>query len=330
MSRRSCNVFGNHSTRGTAGRFWCIICDRSKSGRLDSLVKRSRIGWLGDWGGSLPFEDGVLSQCKRSLDLFESKGDVTIECLPAPFPNDALWEAWMAIRSHTILNSLQENIPPSSAKETGVDNVITTLKKRGVKPEAIWECEQGKGVTRRELERAIGTVHNWSVCVEKLFQFWLFGSAFFPGVPIRCLSWLAKVNTEFDSWEENGYLSPLDGGNGTSDTPWFALCHHSCRCGISWPSHWNPDICFERTRCKVTQIGSLVLQKCRFGLSRFSCVTSIFSWEVASTLWFVLSMYNYFTKSRAPFQHGICMQLCIKCMKFTRISGCTFHCLSTD
>ena len=39
---------------------------------LNLLVKRSKIGWLADWGGSLPFEDGVLPHCKRSLDLFES------------------------------------------------------------------------------------------------------------------------------------------------------------------------------------------------------------------------------------------------------------------
>ena len=129
---------------------------------LDSLVKSSKIGWLADWGGSLPFEDGVLSQCKKSLDLFESNGGSI--CIPdAPYSNIDLWDAWMVIRSYNIFHSMRERIGCSA------ENVIPTLKARGVKPEAIWECERGKHMTRQQLDAAIVKSHDWSVCAEDLF-----------------------------------------------------------------------------------------------------------------------------------------------------------------
>lgn len=49
------------------------VIDKSKED-LTTLVNTLKIGWLADWGGSLPFEDGVLSHCRRSLEVFESGG----------------------------------------------------------------------------------------------------------------------------------------------------------------------------------------------------------------------------------------------------------------
>mmetsp|Transcript_32539 Transcript_32539/g.68425 ORF Transcript_32539/g.68425 Transcript_32539/m.68425 type:complete len:519 (-) Transcript_32539:3821-5377(-) len=132
---------------------------------LNSLVKGSKIGWLADWGGSLPFEDGVLSHCKRSLDLFESNGGAIIECIPdAPFPNEDLWESWMSIRSYNILHSLRERIGCDT------DKVIPTLKAWHAKPEAIWECECGTSQTGQQLELAVSKIHDWSRCAEELFK----------------------------------------------------------------------------------------------------------------------------------------------------------------
>src|ERR1700746_845103 len=41
------------------------------SGPLERDFKGTRIAWLGDFGGYLPFEQGVLDLCKRSLKIFE-------------------------------------------------------------------------------------------------------------------------------------------------------------------------------------------------------------------------------------------------------------------
>lgn len=132
---------------------------------LNSLVRRSRIGWLGDWGGSFPFEDGVLSHCERALGQFTTNGGATIESIQeAPFSNTDLWKSWMVIRSHKIFTSLRETM------ECDADEVIPTLRARHVKPEAIWECECGKSRTRQQLQHALDKVQDWSSCAEELFK----------------------------------------------------------------------------------------------------------------------------------------------------------------
>ena len=132
---------------------------------LDTLVESSKIGWLGDWGGSLPYEDGVLSHCKRSLDLFPSKGDANIVCIStAPFPSDQLWNAWMTIRSSHIWRTLKEQIGCDESE------LISTLKARGVKREAVWECELGITKTLQDLEHAKQIVEDWALCSDELFN----------------------------------------------------------------------------------------------------------------------------------------------------------------
>jgi amidase len=127
---------------------------------LESIL----IGWLNDWGGSIPFEDGVLDHCKCGLEIFERGGASIKSFTAAPFSNDDLWESWMAIRSYKIFNSLQEGIGCDA------DHVIQTLKACGVKPEAIWECEQAVSLTEGQLRRAIEKIHEWSICADKLFE----------------------------------------------------------------------------------------------------------------------------------------------------------------
>lgn len=132
---------------------------------LSKLVMSSKIGWLNDWGGSLPFEDGVLSHCKSSIDLFRVRGGADIECITdAPFPNDELWRAWMAIRSNTIFNSLREKLDCESRE------VIPTLQARGVKAEAIWECQQAQSFTRQHLDFALEKIREWSNTANEMFE----------------------------------------------------------------------------------------------------------------------------------------------------------------
>ena len=131
---------------------------------LDTLVKKSSIGWLNDWGGALPFEDGVLAHSGDALKTFEAGGASIKNFTEAPFSNDDFWNAWMAIRSHKIFNSLHERIG------CDVDDVLPTFKARGVKPEAIWECAQGKTLTKQQLQHAVDKVREWSLCTDELFE----------------------------------------------------------------------------------------------------------------------------------------------------------------
>lgn len=141
-----------------------VVLEQSAE-ELDALVKTSTIGWLNDWGGALPFEDGVLAHSGDALKTFVDKGGASIKSFEeAPFSNDDLWNAWMTIRSHKIFNSLHERIG------CGADDVLPTLKARGVKPEAIWECERGKSLTKEQLQYAVDKVRDWSLCTDELFK----------------------------------------------------------------------------------------------------------------------------------------------------------------
>ena len=44
------------------------------AGPLERDFKGSRIGWLGDFGGQIPFDPGVLELCESSLKVFEALG----------------------------------------------------------------------------------------------------------------------------------------------------------------------------------------------------------------------------------------------------------------
>jgi len=124
-----------------------------------------KLGWLGDFGGSYLCEDGIVTHCKYSLDKFQFIGGACVESISdAPFSSEKLWDAWMAIRSRRILESILECIGGSEG------DIPERLKARNVKPEAVWECENGLGVTSQQLQKAVKVVEAWACCVDELFQ----------------------------------------------------------------------------------------------------------------------------------------------------------------
>jgi Asp-tRNA(Asn)/Glu-tRNA(Gln) amidotransferase A subunit family amidase len=53
---------------------------------LERDVTGLRIGWLGDLGGHLPMEDGVLALCREALKAFEGLGAVVEDAASASIP----------------------------------------------------------------------------------------------------------------------------------------------------------------------------------------------------------------------------------------------------
>lgn len=96
---------------------------------LDKDFKGSRIGWLGDLNGHLPFEAGVLNLCEQALSTFEDIGAV-VEPLKPPFSPQQLWETWLTWRHFLLAGTL------------GVHWAEPTRRAQ-LKPEAVWEIEQG-------------------------------------------------------------------------------------------------------------------------------------------------------------------------------------------
>ncbi|WP_299041372.1 amidase [uncultured Tateyamaria sp.] len=115
-----------------------------------------RLGWLADWGGALPMEDGVLALCRSALEQMAQLG-VTIDALVAPFDRDAIWQSWITLRSWAVaggLGALHDN-PTTRAQ---------------LKDTAIWEIERGHALSAMEVHRASVTRSEWFKSAATLFE----------------------------------------------------------------------------------------------------------------------------------------------------------------
>ena len=108
--------------------------------RLDIDMRGKRIGWLGDWGGAWQVEPGILELCEAGLQVFEGMGAV-VEPVAPPFPSEKLWFAWMTIRA--MLNAGDKQAMYADP-----------AKRAQIKPESLWEIEQGTKVTAAEFHAA--------------------------------------------------------------------------------------------------------------------------------------------------------------------------------
>ena len=136
---------------------------------LDILVGSSNIGWLNDWGGAYPCEEGLLMHCEDALQKFRSKGGASVETLiESPFPNTEMYDAWSDIRSNTILHNIQENLGCS------LDEVVPTLESGGAKVEAILECRRGESLEKEKgkhgLAQAVRIAARWRNRADELFE----------------------------------------------------------------------------------------------------------------------------------------------------------------
>ncbi len=115
-----------------------------------------RIGWLGDYGGYLPMEPGVLELCRAALKDFEALGCVVEEARP-DFAMERLWECWLAHR-HWLVGGL--------LAEAYADPARRAL----LKPEAIWEIEGGLKLSALEVYQASVVRSAWYQALDKLFE----------------------------------------------------------------------------------------------------------------------------------------------------------------
>lgn len=107
---------------------------------LDMDCTHLRIGWLGDLGGHLPFEEGILPLCEKALDIFSAIGcEINSAAIDIDF--EAVWNAWRTLRHISVAHGLE---PFYSLPE----------KRKLLKPEAIWEIENGLGLSAMQLMQA--------------------------------------------------------------------------------------------------------------------------------------------------------------------------------
>ncbi|MCV2864907.1 amidase [Defluviimonas sp. WL0075] len=123
--------------------------------RLERPVKGKRIGWLADWGGAYATEPGILEACESALGVLEEQGAI-VERLSPPFPAERIWDAWVRLRA--MLNS--------NAMRALYDD---PAKRAALKPEAVWEIEQGLGLAPEAVYAASVARSEWYAAAHRLF-----------------------------------------------------------------------------------------------------------------------------------------------------------------
>ena len=110
-------------------------------------LKGKRIGWLGDWGGAYAMEPGILPLCEAALGVFEGLG-AQVKRLDPIFRASDIWASWVGLRSWAIAHKLGE--------------IYDDPARRGhLKPEAVWEIENGRALANSEILRLSGLRSAW-------------------------------------------------------------------------------------------------------------------------------------------------------------------------
>jgi amidase len=123
---------------------------------LEVPAKGGRIGWLGDLGGHLPVEDGILALCEAALARFAQAG-FTAEPLVPDFDFEALWQAFVVLRKATSGCALKL--------------ILDDPQKRALlKPEAVWEAEGAAALTAPQVYAASTVRSAWYHLLLMLFE----------------------------------------------------------------------------------------------------------------------------------------------------------------
>ncbi|MFG0786301.1 amidase [Delftia tsuruhatensis] len=124
--------------------------------QLQRDCKGLRIGWLGDLGGHLPTESGLLQTCRAALQHFTAAGCTVEEAVPQ-FDFERLWRAWIDLRSFSVAgaNAALYNDP---------------AKRALLKPEAVWEIERGLALPAMAVYDAARVRSAWYETLRRLFD----------------------------------------------------------------------------------------------------------------------------------------------------------------
>jgi amidase len=123
---------------------------------LQRDFRGTRIAWLGDLGGYLTYEPGVLDLCRTALRAFESLG-CTVEEAKPDYPNERVWQHW------TKLRAWQSGSPLA---ELYMDPANRAL----MKPEAHFEVENWLKLTAAEIREASLVRTQWYQAVRRFME----------------------------------------------------------------------------------------------------------------------------------------------------------------
>ena len=114
-----------------------------------------KIGWLGDYGGYLATEPGVLEVCERNLEQLGDHGVAVEPCRPR-YDMARLWRTWLTLR-HWSARWVKEYYDDPATR-------------RQLKPEVVWEYEGGLEMSGEELYEAGVARSEWYEALLALFE----------------------------------------------------------------------------------------------------------------------------------------------------------------
>ena len=118
--------------------------------------KGTRIGWLGDYDGYLPFEPGVMSLCEQALKDLAYLGCEVETCRPQ-YSMERLWQCWLTLRHWQVAGNLGAIYADPARREH-------------LKPEAQWEVEGGLALSGQQVFAASVARSEWYRALLALFE----------------------------------------------------------------------------------------------------------------------------------------------------------------
>ncbi len=145
------DVMAGHDDRAplslrTDGSFLSGIC-RTAPGR---------IAWLGDLGGHLPTEPGVLPLCENAVRRFADAG-WQVEPFVSDFDYEQFWRAFVTLRHATSGSGLKPLYDDPARRAL-------------LKPETVWEIEGALALKAPEIHAASVVRSDWYRTILRLFE----------------------------------------------------------------------------------------------------------------------------------------------------------------
>ncbi|WP_018262041.1 amidase [Methylobacterium sp. WSM2598] len=114
-----------------------------------------RIGWLGDLGGHLPVEPGILALCERALAVFAGEG-ARVAPLALGFDAEAVFRAWRVLRAWQAGAALAPHARDPAARAA-------------LKPDALFEIDEGARLDAYAVQAASALRSRWFAHLLDLF-----------------------------------------------------------------------------------------------------------------------------------------------------------------
>ena len=126
------------------------------AGSLQRDFKGTRIAFLGDFDGYLPYEPGVLETCRAAMKTFADLGCIVEDAIP-DYPVDKVWQAWLKLRAWQS----------GGGGKVHYDN---PAERALLNKQMIFEVESGMKLSAFDITAAATVRSEWYRAVLKFFQ----------------------------------------------------------------------------------------------------------------------------------------------------------------